>query len=76
VKAEVLLHVREIFGREVDRHLNRNGHGIGQEHEALQLVMPALVMGDGLEGKMGNARRKVLLLDNLDAGEVEGTGLL
>ena len=36
--------------------------------------MPALVVGDGLEGKVRDTRGEVLLLHDLDAGEVEGIG--
>ena len=60
--------------REVDRHLHRHGDGISGEHEALELVVPALVVGDGLQRKVRDARRKVLLLHDLDTGEVEGIG--
>ena len=74
VKAELLLHVCDVSWCQVDRHLHGNGDGIGQEHEALELVVPALVVGDGLEGKVRNARRKVLLLHDLDTVEVEGIG--
>ena len=76
VKAELLLHVRDVCWCQVDRHLHGNGDGIGQEHEALELVMPALVVGDGLQRKVRNARRKVLLLNDLDTGEVKGIGCL
>ena len=74
VKAEVLPHVRDVCAREVDRHFHGHGHKIRGEHEALEFVMPALVVGDGLEGKVRNARRKVLLLHDLDASEVKGIG--
>ena len=38
--------------------------------------MPALVVGDGLQRKVRNAWRKVLLLHDLDAFEVKGIGCL
>ena len=74
VKAEFMLHVRDICSREVDRHFHGDGHGIRQEHEALEFVMPALVVGDGLQGKVRDAWRKVLLLHDLDTGEVKRRG--
>ena len=74
VKAKVLPHVRDVFSREVDRRLHRHGDGISGEHEALDLVMSALVVGDGLQRKVCDARRKVLLLHDLDTGEVKRIG--
>ena len=76
VKAEFMLHVRDVFRCEVDRHLHGHGDGIRGEHEALELVVPALVVGDGLQRKVRNPWRKVLLLHDLDTGEVEGIGCL
>ena len=76
VKAEIMLHVRDVFRCEVDRHLHGHGDGISGEHEALELVMPALVVGDGLQGKVGDAWSKVLLFHDLDTSEVERIGCL
>jgi hypothetical protein len=60
--------------REVNRHLHSYRDRVSGEHEALELVMPALVMGDGLQRKVRDARRKILLLYDLDTGEVKGLG--
>ena len=71
VKAKLLLHVRDVCAREIDRHFHCHGDGIRGEHEALELVMPTLVVGDRLQRKVRNPWRKVLPLHDLDAGEVE-----
>ena len=76
VKAKVLLHVRDVFWRKIDRHFHCHGDGIRGKHKALEFVMPTLVVGDGLQRKMRNARRKVLPLHDLDTGEVERIGCL
>ena len=48
VKAEYVCKVVKICWCEIDGHFHRHGHGIGQQHEALQLVMSACVVRDGL----------------------------
>jgi hypothetical protein len=74
VKAQVVREVMNVLRDQIHRDFHRHGDRIRGEHEALELVMPTLVVGDGLERKVRNAWRKVLLLHDLDAGEVEGNG--
>ena len=53
VKTKMLLHVCDVCLREVDWHFHGHSDGIRGEHEALEFVVPALVVGDGLQRKLG-----------------------
>jgi hypothetical protein len=57
---------------EIHRHFHCHSYGVGHEHEALELVMPALVVGNCLKCEVGNARREVVLLNNLDTRDIKG----
>src|SRR5262245_30181884 len=72
LKAEIILKVPDVLWCEIYRYLNRYSDRIRHEHEALDLVMPAFIMGHRLEREVRNARGEILLLDNFDASEVEG----
>ena len=70
-KAELVLHMGDVFGCEVDRHLDGHRHGVGRNHEMLELVMTASIMGDGLQDKLGDGRCKAIFLANLDRVDIE-----
>jgi len=69
LEVEIVLQVSDIPWCEVHRHLDCHGNRICQEHEALELVMPAFVVGNRLECEMRNARSQILFLDNFDTGK-------
>jgi hypothetical protein len=60
VETERVLQVSDICWGEIHRHFHGHGDGVRQEHEALELVVPTRVMGDGLERRVSNTQRQVL----------------
>jgi len=64
----------DVLWRERDRYFDSNGDRISRAHEALEGVIPACVVGHGLQDEAGNARCKVLLLGDCDVREVECPG--
>lgn len=61
----------DILAGQIDRHLDRDGGGIGQQHEALQLVVPPLVHRDRLQAQVGEAAGMVALGGDGDRVKVE-----
>jgi len=72
IKAELALHVGNVLRGENDRDFHSHGDGIGDEHEALDFVVTALVVGDGLEHQLSDAAGVVALSLDLDRVEIEG----
>jgi hypothetical protein len=49
VESELILHVGKVFRCQEDGNLNRNGDGVRCEHEALDFIMPAVVVRHGTD---------------------------
>jgi len=73
LEAELALHVGNVLRSKDDRDFDGNGDRIGNEHEALDLVVAAFVMGDGLEYQLSDTTGVVALGLDLDRVEVENS---
>ncbi len=71
LESELALHMGDVLRREDNRHFDRNRHRVGDEHEALDFVVAALVVRNGLQHEVGDAARVVALGFDLDGVEVE-----
>lgn len=65
--------MRDILGRQIDRHFDRDGGGIVKEHERLDRAVAKRVLLHGWQHEGGHFRRDVVALQ--DRGVIQGKAL-